>query len=69
MLHQNEMVLPAGLSNFVQNAAAQAGGGPVVVNISAIDAQSFAKFARGNSAAFVAAVNHGMRNGSPLRTS
>ena len=45
------------------------GGGPVVVNISAIDAQSFAKFARGNSAAFVAAVNHGMRNGSPLRTS
>jgi len=66
-------VLPAGLSNFVQNAAAQAGGGagggPVVVNISAIDAQSFAKFARGNSAAFVAAVNHGMRNGSPLRTS
>ncbi len=72
MLHQNEMVLPAGLSNFVQNAAAQAGGGgngPVVVNISAIDAQSFAKFARGNSSAFVAAVNHGMRNGSPLRTS
>jgi hypothetical protein len=44
------------------------GGTTVINNISAIDAQSFAKFARQSSAAFVAAVNAGQRNGSTVRT-
>jgi len=44
------------------------GGTTVITNISAIDAQSFAKFARQNGAAFVAAVSAGQRNGASLRT-
>jgi hypothetical protein len=75
VLHRNEMVLPSHISQFVQDAAAGygsgAGAGTTVHNwnIQAIDAPSFARFARNNSAAFVAAVNHGTRNGSMLRSS
>jgi hypothetical protein len=73
-LHKNEMVLPADLSQFVQGAAAQYGGGggqPVTVNFSvaAMDSQDVGRFFRSNGAALVAGINHAMRNGSPLRTS
>ena len=68
-LHSNEMVLPAGLSQFVQSAAAQtsgAGGGPVYnLHINAWDSKSV--MAAGPH--IVAAINKATRNGSPLRTS
>ena len=68
-LHANEMVLPANLSNFVQNAAASAAGGagPGTVNrnVSAVDAQSVAKFFNANGALLAAALNRAWRNGAP----
>lgn len=100
ILHPNEMVLPAPLSEGLQrmittakgyalpsaninvpspqplppDIAAQLGGagggrGMTVVNnnVSAIDAQSVAKFFKGNAASLVAAINHGIRNGSALQ--
>jgi hypothetical protein len=69
MLHANEMVLPSDISPGLQGMIRSGGsGGTTVFNVGAIDAQSFAKFARQNSAAFVDAVNRGQRNGSALRT-
>jgi hypothetical protein len=77
-LHSNEMVLPANISQGLQNliaapngANATGGGGPVVVNfgVSAMDSQDVARFFRNNGSALVAAINTAMRNGSMLRTS
>ena len=77
-LHSNEMVLPANISEGLQNLIASptglnAGGGPapVVVNfgVQAMDSQDVARFFRSNSSALVAAINNAMRNGSMLRTS
>jgi hypothetical protein len=77
-LHSNEMVLPANISQGLQNliaapngANASGGGGPVVVNfgVSAMDSQDVARFFRSNGSALVAAINTAMRNGSMLRTS
>src|SRR6516225_6663729 len=76
-LHSNEMVLPANISQGLQNliAAPNAGnstsGAPVVVNfgVSAMDSQDVARFFRSNGSALVAAINNAMRNGSMLRTS
>jgi fatty acid-binding protein DegV len=69
-VHSNEMILPSGLSQFVQSAAAQAsgaggGGPPVVINITAWDARSV--MAAGPH--IVAAINKATRNGSSLRQS
>jgi hypothetical protein len=77
-LHSNEMVLPANISQGLQNliaapysANAGGGGSPVVVNfgVSAMDSQDVARFFRSNGSALVAAINNAMRNGSALRTS
>ena len=77
-LHSNEMVLPAYISQGLQNlidtpngSNASSGGAPVVVNfgVSAMDSQDVARFFRSNGSALVAAINKAMRNGSMLRTS
>jgi hypothetical protein len=77
-LHSNEMVLPANISQGLQNliaapngANASGGGSPVVVNfgVSAMDSQDVARFFRSNGSALVAAINTAMRNGTILRTS
>ena len=77
-LHSNEMVLPANISQGLQNLIATpnagnggGGGTPVVVNfgVSAMDSQDVARFFRSNGSALVAAINNAMRNGSMLRTS
>jgi len=77
-LHSNEMVLPANISQGLQNLIAapnlgnsSGGGAPVVVNfgVSAMDSQDVARFFRSNGSALVAAINNAMRNGTMLRTS
>ena len=77
-LHSNEMVLPANISQGLQNLIAApnagnstGGGATVVVNfgVSAMDSQDVARFFRSNGSALVAAINNAMRNGSMLRTS
>ncbi|MBV8090352.1 MAG: hypothetical protein JO139_12410 [Alphaproteobacteria bacterium] len=76
-LHSNEMVLPANISQGLQNLIAApsganaAGGAPVIVNfgVSAMDSQDVARFFRSNGSALVAAINNAMRNGSMLRAS
>jgi len=77
-LHSNEMVLPANISQGLQNliatpngASTGGGGAPVVVNfgVSAMDSQDVARFFRSNGSSLVAAINNAMRNGSMLRTS
>jgi hypothetical protein len=47
MVHQNEMILPAGISQGLQSMISANGGssaGPVVINISAIDGQDVKRF-------------------------
>ncbi len=77
-LHSNEMVLPANISQGLQNVIAapsgvnaSGGAAPVVVNfgVSAMDSQDVARFFRSNGSALVAAINNATRNGSMLRTS
>jgi hypothetical protein len=73
MVHQNEMILPAHISQGLQgvisaNSSAVAGAGPVVINVSAIDSQDVKRFFHNNGSLLVAAVNKAMRNGSSLRT-
>jgi hypothetical protein len=71
MVHQNEMILPANISQGLQNmisANGGAGAGPVVVNVSAIDSQDVKRFFQSNGSLLVNAVNKAMRNGSMLRT-
>ncbi len=62
MLHSNEMVLPAHISQFVQDAAARGGGGGHTfnLNISAMDGASVMRA----GPALVASINRAMRNGS-----
>jgi hypothetical protein len=73
MVHQNEMILPANLSQGLQNmisagGGAGAGANPVVVNVSAIDSQDVKRFFQSNGSLLVNALNKAMRNGSTLRT-
>jgi hypothetical protein len=71
MVHQNEMILPANISQGLQNmisANGGAGAGAVVVNVSAIDSQDVKRFFQTNGSLLVNAVNKAMRNGSMLRT-
>jgi hypothetical protein len=70
LVHRNEMVLPADLSQGLQGMIAGGGaaGGPVVVNVSAIDAQDVKRFFHNNGSLLVAALNKAMRNGSSLRS-
>jgi hypothetical protein len=73
MVHQNEMILPANLSQGLQGMISANGGGgaganPVVINVSAIDSQDVKRFFHSNGSLLVAAVNKAMRNGSALRT-
>jgi hypothetical protein len=71
MVHQNEMILPANISQGLQNmisANGGAGAGAVVVNVSAIDSQDVKRFFQSNGSLLVSAVNKAMRNGSMLRT-
>jgi hypothetical protein len=75
-LHSNEMVLPASISQGLQSMiAAPVGangggalGGPLIVNVSAIDSQDVKRFFQNNSGQLVAALNKAMRNGAALRT-
>lgn len=71
MVHQNEMILPASISQGLQNMISASGGaaaGPVVVNVSAIDSQDVRRFFQSNGSLLVNALNKAMRNGSTLRT-
>ena len=71
MVHQNEMILPANISQSLQNmisANGGAGAGAVVVNVSAIDSQDVKRFFQSNGSLLVNALNKAMRNGSMLRT-
>jgi hypothetical protein len=71
MVHQNEMILPANISQGLQNMISANGGpgaGAVVVNASAIDSQDVKRFFQNNGSLLVNAVNKAMRNGSMLRT-
>jgi hypothetical protein len=71
MVHQNEMILPANISQGLQNmisANGGAGAGAVVVNVSAIDSQDVKRFFQSNGSLLVNALNKAMRNGSTLRT-
>jgi hypothetical protein len=71
MVHQNEMILPANISQSLQtmiSANGGAGAGAVVVNVSAIDSQDVRRFFQSNGSLLVSAVNKAMRNGSMLRT-
>src|SRR5215470_1528167 len=72
MVHQNEMILPAGISQGLQNMISGNGGGgaggtPIVVNVSAIDSQDVRRFFQSNGSLLVSALNKAMRNGSMLR--
>jgi hypothetical protein len=76
MLHANEMVLPANISQGLQSMIAGGGtgagssgaGANVMFNVSAIDSQSVAKFFQSNGNVLVAAINRAMRNGAALRS-
>ncbi len=71
MLHTNEMVLPANISQGLQSMIAgggSGGGANVMFNISAMDSQSVAKFFQSNGNVLVAAINRAMRNGATLRS-
>jgi hypothetical protein len=73
MVHQNEMILPANISQGLQgmisaSGGAGTGGSPVVINVSAIDGQDVKRFFQSNGSLLVAALNKAMRNGSALRT-
>lgn len=71
MVHQNEMILPANISQGLQNMISGNGGagtGAVVINVSAIDSQDVKRFFQSNGSLLVNAVNKAMRNGSMLRT-
>jgi hypothetical protein len=71
MLHTNEMVLPADISQGLQGMIAGGGSAPSVnatFAVSAMDSQSVATFFKNNGATLVAALNQAMRNGSALRT-
>jgi hypothetical protein len=76
MLHANEMVLPANISQGLQSmiagggvgAGGSGGGANVMFNVSAIDSQSVAKFFQSNGNVLVAAINRAMRNGAALRS-
>jgi hypothetical protein len=72
MVHQNEMILPANISQGLQGMIAANGGAtgtnPIVVNVSAIDSQDVKRFFQSNGSLLVAALNKAMRNGSTLRT-
>jgi hypothetical protein len=71
MVHQNEMILPAGISQGLQNMISSGGGAgstPIVVNVSAIDSQDVKRFFQSNGSLLVGALNKAMRNGSMLRT-
>jgi SOS-response transcriptional repressor LexA len=71
MVHQNEMILPANISQGLQNmisANGSAGSGAVVVNVSAIDSQDVKRFFQSNGSLLVNALNKAMRNGSTLRS-
>ncbi len=73
LLHTNEMVLPANISEGLQSAIGSgslaSNGNPIVFNVSAMDSQSVATFFKNNGATLVAAINQAMRNGSALRNS
>jgi hypothetical protein len=63
MLHAGEMVLPANISQFVQDAAGRGGGGHTFnMNISAWDSRDVMRA----GPALVASINKAVRNGSSL---
>jgi hypothetical protein len=71
MLHTNEMVLPANISQGLQSMIANGGGSAapnVTFAVSAMDSQSVAAFFKNNGATLVSAINNAMRNGSALRS-
>jgi hypothetical protein len=73
MVHQNEMILPANISQGLRGMISASGGAgtgasPVVINVSAIDGQDVKRFFQSNGSLLVAALNKAMRNGSALRT-
>jgi hypothetical protein len=69
MVHQNEMILPANISQGLQNmiSAGTGGASPVVINVSAIDSQDVKRFFQSNGSLLVNALNKAMRNGLSLR--
>jgi hypothetical protein len=72
MVHKNEMILPATISQGLRDMISANGGaggvGPVVINVSAIDTQDVKRFFQSNGSLLVSALNKAMRNGSALRS-
>jgi hypothetical protein len=72
MVHQNEMILPANISQGLQSMISASGGAggasPMVINVSAIDSRDVKRFFQSNGSLLVSAINKAMRNGSALRT-
>ena len=71
MLHTNEMVLPANISQGLQTMISGGGGNTapnVTFAVSAMDSQSVSTFFKNNGATLVAALNQAVRNGSALRS-
>jgi hypothetical protein len=73
MVHQNEMILPANISQGLQGmisagSGTGTGASPVVINVSAIDSQDVKRFFQSNGTQLVAALNKAIRNGSTLRS-
>jgi hypothetical protein len=69
LLHTNEMVLPANISQGLQSMINGSGAPSVNATfaVSAMDSQSVATFFKNNGATLVAALNQAMRNGAALR--
>ena len=71
MVHQNEMILPAnisqGLRSMISANGGAAGASSVVINVSAVDSHDVKRFFHNNGSLLVAALNKAMRNGSSLR--
>jgi hypothetical protein len=66
VLHQNEMVLPSHLSQFVQDSAANASGGggaPMNITVQALDGASAHRVLMANAPSIMAAFNRAARNG------
>ena len=70
-LHSKEMVLPAPISQGLQDMIGGGAGAGTTVHfhINAVDARGVERFFKSNGPALVAGINHATRNGSMLRTS
>ena len=65
MVHEQEMILPADLSNRIRNMTDSGGGGDVHLHVHALDASSVKKLFMSNGAAIASALSKQARNFNP----